>query len=88
MEPETPKVHMGSEIHKCLDRQKRSVTWLADELNYDQSNLNKILQKPNLRTILLFRISKVLGVDLFAWYSKELADCSNKKVEEHVKHKK
>ena len=79
IEHETPKIHMGSEIRKCLKRQKRSVKWLADELNYDQSNLNKILQKPHFRIVLLFRISLVLGVDLFACYSNELSELNDKR---------
>ena len=63
---------MGSEIHKCLNEQKRNVTWLADELECDPSNLNKKLQKQYLHPELVFKISKVLGVDLFTCYSNDL----------------
>ena len=65
---------MGSEIHKCLSHLKRTVTWLADELDCDQSNLNKKLLKRCLHPDLVFHISQVLGVDLFACYSRDLEE--------------
>ena len=63
---------MGSEIIKCLNKQQRPVTWLADALNSDQSNLNKKLQKQHIHPVLLFKIAQVLDVDLFACYSDQL----------------
>jgi len=72
MEIKIPKVDMGTKIRKCLNEQKRTVAWLADEINHDQSNLNKQIKKQHQHPILLFKISQALNIDLFAYYSKEL----------------
>ena len=69
-----PHVDMGKEIRKCLNEQKRTVTWLADEIDHDQSNLNKKLQKTHIHTDLLFKIAQVLKVDLFSCYSDLLKE--------------
>ena len=68
-----PNGHIGSEIRKHLDSQKRNVMWLADEIGCDHSNLSKQLAKPLIHTKLLYSISDALGVDLFAYYSQQLA---------------
>jgi len=69
---------MGTEVRKCLNRQKRSVSWLAEELNCDQSNLNKKLNKERVHPDLLYEISQVLEIDLFACYSKQLVESKGK----------
>jgi len=69
-----PKGHIGNEIRKHLDKQKRNVMWLADEIGYDHSNLTKQLAKPIIHTKLLYSISDALDVDLFAYYSQQLAE--------------
>jgi len=71
-------VHMGSEIHKCLNKMDRTVSWLADEIGRDQSNLNKQLLKPYVHSDLVFIISQVLHVDLFTCYSNELIKLNKK----------
>ena len=73
-----PKGHIGDEIRKYLNVQKRNVTWLADEINHDQSNLNKHLQKPHIHSVLLFKISQALGVDFFTYYSQQLPETTEK----------
>ena len=67
-----PKIHIGNEILKILNVQKRSISWLAYEIDYDQSNLNKQLKNPNINTEMLQRISAVLGVDFFEYFSQSL----------------
>jgi hypothetical protein len=47
--------------------------WLADEIGCDPSNLTKKLNKPLIHTELLYSISEALEVDLFAYYSRQLA---------------
>ena len=78
MLPVITKIDMGSEIHKCLDKIDRTVSWLADEIGHDQSNLNKKLLKRSVHPDLVFQISQVLDVDLFACYSDELTKLNNK----------
>jgi len=66
------KIHIGNEIKKELNSQKRSVNWLAEEIGHDQSNLRKKLEKPHLNSELIFRISKTMGKDFFVHFSQLL----------------
>jgi len=68
-----PKIHIGNEIRKALNTQKRSVNWLADAIGHDQSNLHKKLEKPHICTNLLYRISEFLNKDFFTLYSNLLS---------------
>ena len=65
-------VHIGIEIRKWLNEQNLSVKWLAEEIDYDNSNLGKLLNKPYIHSKLLYSISVALGKDFFALYSKAL----------------
>ena len=67
-----PEIHIGNEIRKVLNAQKRSVNWLAEEIGCDHSNLRKKLEKPHINVGLLHSISKVLSVDFFVLYSRSL----------------
>ena len=70
---EFQKIHIGEEINKVLHNQQRSLNWLADEMGCDRSNLRKKLEKPHICCLLLHRISVVLRVDFFSYYSKSLS---------------
>ena len=61
------KIHIGDEIRKELNVQKRSVNWLADEIGCDRSNLSRQLQSPHLHPKKLYLISKALNVDFFLY---------------------
>ena len=67
-------IHMGDEIRKELNKQKRSVAWLADEIEHDSSNLNKQLSSQYIHSKWLYRISRVFKKDFFAFYSQKLAN--------------
>jgi len=67
------KIHIGNEIKKELNTQKRSVNWLADEIGHDQSNLRKKLEKPCINTNLLHSISVALGKDYFVVFTSSLS---------------
>jgi len=73
-----PIIHIGDEIRIHLNKQKRSVMWLADEINCDQSNLTKQLKKHFIHLKLLFRISEAMGVNFFSYYCKKLKEKHNK----------
>ena len=66
-------IHIGNSIRKELEIQKRSVKWLADEMECDASNLRKKINKPHISPELLLNISKVLGVDFFIFYSQSIS---------------
>ena len=70
---EFQKIHIGEEINKVLHDQQRSLNWLADEMGCDHSNLYKKLKKPHICCLLLYRISEVLHVDFFSYYSQSLS---------------
>lgn len=65
-----PCTHTGRLIACELKRQRRPVSWLAEKLYCDRSNVYRLLQKSSLDSNLLLRISNILRCDFFAAYSK------------------
>ncbi len=61
--------HIGKIIETELKKQKRSVTWLAQQLYCDRTNVYSIFKRQSLDTKLLFRISMLLKCDFFKEYS-------------------
>jgi hypothetical protein len=53
-------MHLGKLIRAELRRQEREVTWLANKLCCDRTNIYKIFSRKSIDTDLLFRISEVL----------------------------
>ena len=68
------RIHMGSEIKKELNIQDRSISWLANKIGHDSSNLYEQLKSPYILPRWLFEISKVLKKDFFVLYSKQLTE--------------
>lgn len=58
-------VHIGSIIRCEMERQERSVSWLARNLSCDRTNIYRIFQKDNIDCILLGRISRILNCNFF-----------------------
>ena len=69
----TAMINIGKLIHEQVKRQGKSVTWLAQQLNYSRTNLYKIFDKTSIDTDVLLRISQALNYDFFALYSQELS---------------
>ena len=67
------KIHIGQLIQQQLKAQGRTVTWFAQQLNYDRSNVYKIFSKPHIDTDLLLSISKVLNYNFFRAYTEQLS---------------
>lgn len=61
------KIHFGELIYDELITQGRSITWLALQLECDYSTLARTLKKEHIRTDQLFKISKILNCDFFAF---------------------
>ena len=53
-------VHMGDEIRSELNKQCRSIAWLANQIDHDTSNLTKQLSSQYIHPKWLYEISKVL----------------------------
>jgi len=66
------RIPIGELIKQNLKANDRSVAWLAQKVNCDRCNFRKKLKKNSIDVDLLFRISKILQEDFFAYYSKKL----------------
>ncbi|MBQ3689346.1 MAG: XRE family transcriptional regulator [Bacteroidales bacterium] len=67
--------HLGRLIREELNRQKRSVTWLAEQINCDRTNCYLIFEKKYIDIPLLMRISCALNrnfIDDLAEYSRSV----------------
>ena len=64
-------IHIGREIKAELNRQERGVTWLADKLHCDRTNVYNIFKREGIDTRLLERISNILHYNFFALYCQE-----------------
>lgn len=65
---------LGELIKNELERQERSITWFANKIGLDRSNVYRLFRKNSLDTYLLMRISLVLNYDFFALLSAELQE--------------
>lgn len=68
------KIHVGREIKRVLQEQRRPASWLAQQLSCDRTNIYKIFGKSSIDTHLLMRISKILSYDFFHYLSVNLRD--------------
>ena len=69
---DTIMIHIGQLIEAELHRQERSVTWFANKLYCDRTNVYKIFRKQSIDTELLLRISHILNYNFFQYYDSEL----------------
>ena len=67
------KIPIGDLIVQKLKDNDRNISWLAQKVSCDRSNLYKRLINNNIEIDLLFRISEILQEDFFACYSEMLS---------------
>lgn len=60
---EMKKVHIGRMVQQELRRQGRTVTWFAQNLPCDRSNVYKMFHNESMDLSQLIRISKMLNYD-------------------------
>lgn len=65
-------IHIGQLIELELHRQERSVSWFAQKLCCERTNVYSIFKRKSIDTALLVRICYVLHYDFFAIYSDKL----------------
>ena len=65
-------IHIGKLIEEELRRQERSVTWFADKLCCERTNVYSIFKRQSIDTVLLLRISLVFHRNFFSVYLEEL----------------
>lgn len=63
---------IGNLIKQELDKQERSISWLARKLSCDRTRVYRILQKHSIDTYDLARISVLLSHDFFIDLSEAL----------------
>ena len=71
-------IHIGQIIEAELHRQERSVTWFANKLYCDRTNIYKIFKRGSIDSDLLLRISNILSHIFFNYYLEELESCEKK----------
>ena len=64
-------MHIGQIIKQELEEQGRTVVWFAKKMSYTRSNAYKIFNRATIDTEVLLRISQLLGVDFFQYYTDE-----------------
>jgi len=71
------QIHIGNLIRDELRRQGHTNQWLADQLSVERSTVQRLFNKPSIDTQQLLRISKVLGKDMFIYYSNVFSGVSD-----------
>ena len=64
-------IHIGKEIKTELERQERGVSWLAEKLHCDRTNVYNIFKRQGIDTRLLERISIILNRNFFTLYCQK-----------------
>jgi len=64
------EIDIGFAICKKLNEYGTSIAWLARQVQCDRGNLHRQLQKPQIDTELLAKISIALKTDFFNLYSQ------------------
>ena len=70
----TVMIHIGKLIEEELRRQEHSVTWFANKLYCDRTNIYKIFKKQSIDTELLIRICDILKHNFFRYYDTEISN--------------
>ena len=65
-------MHIGKLIREQVEKQDKTVVWLAEQLSCSRTNIYKIYERFSIDTGLLLRISKVLGYNFFRLYTEKL----------------
>lgn len=65
-------ISIGQRIKDELDRQERSISWLARNLNRDRTVVYRIIRGNSIDTALLASISRILRHDFFTDLSEDL----------------
>ena len=67
-------INIGERIKDELDRQERTISWLARKLNRNRAAVYRLLKKNSIDTNVLSQISVLLGRDVFKERSQEVSD--------------
>ena len=62
--------HIGHLIKEELARQERTVTWLANKLNYSRQNIYHLFRSQWIATDILLKVCDILDCNFFKVYSE------------------
>lgn len=65
-------IHIGKTVEYVLRKQGRSITWFAQQICCERTNVYSIFHRASIDTELLMRISKILSYDFFEEYHKDI----------------
>lgn len=68
------KLHIGDSIRKVLAEKEKSVSWLAQNIPCDRSNLYRMLKKQNFDLYTICRISILLEYNFLEKCSAAIMD--------------
>jgi plasmid maintenance system antidote protein VapI len=66
------KIHIGNIIKEKLKEKDLTMSWLARQIHYEESNFCKKLKNNTIHLDLLYSISDILHEDFFVYYSNKL----------------
>ena len=69
-------IHIGTIIKDKLTQERRSISWFADQMNCDRSNMYKLLSRAHLDSNFILRASKILEHNFFKDISALLEDAA------------
>lgn len=72
---EPTKIHIGKLIEAAIRDQGRAPAWLAAKLCCDRSNIYNIMRRESVDTQLLQKLSLLLDIDFFKYYSDYIKEC-------------
>jgi len=64
-------INIGKNIKEELERQERTVSWLARKLNCNRAAVYRLMEKNSIDTAILFKVSMALGRNFFHELSEE-----------------
>jgi len=68
-------MHIGNLILQKLEKEERTVAWLARKIGCNDANLGRLLKNSkHIHSELLYRISKALNENLFVYYEEEFKE--------------
>jgi len=73
------EIHIGREIKRKMDEDGRKTKWLAEKINCDRTNIDRIYQHKHIDPELLMQICIHLEIDLFSLYSQRVCEEIQKK---------
>lgn len=65
-------ISIGQRIKEELDRQERTVSWLARKLNRDRTAVYRIIRNNSIDTAMLANISRILHHNFFTDLSEDI----------------